>query len=84
SKMEQYRLLPQNIYNMDKKGFCIGQIGKIKRVFSKKAYKRGLLKGAGINSARMWVTVLASVSIVGVVLPPTIIFEAQTTSIQDT
>ncbi|KAF2228330.1 DDE-domain-containing protein [Viridothelium virens] len=35
----------------------------MKRVFSKKAYKCGLLKGAGVNGARTWVTVLASVSI---------------------
>jgi hypothetical protein len=34
-KMEQYRIQPQHLYNMDEKGFLIGVIGRSKRIFSK-------------------------------------------------
>jgi hypothetical protein len=36
SKIEEYNILPANTYNMDEKGFLIGQIGRSKRVFSKR------------------------------------------------
>ena len=35
---------------MDKKGFLIGILRQMKRVFSKEAFKRGRIKGAGQNS----------------------------------
>jgi hypothetical protein len=34
-KMEEYQVEPQNIYNMDKKGFLIGIMGRSKRIFNK-------------------------------------------------
>ena len=39
SKIAQYKIKPENTYNMDKKSFLIGLINKSKRIFSKKAYK---------------------------------------------
>jgi hypothetical protein len=34
-KMEEYKILPYNSYNIDKKGFIIGVIGNSKRVFTR-------------------------------------------------
>jgi hypothetical protein len=34
-KMEQYSIQPQNCYNMDKKGFLIGHLRKVRRIFPK-------------------------------------------------
>jgi hypothetical protein len=34
-KMEEYQVEPQNIYNMDEKGFLIGITGRSKRIFNK-------------------------------------------------
>lgn len=31
--MEEHRILPENTYNMDQKGFLIGRITKAKRFF---------------------------------------------------
>jgi hypothetical protein len=32
-KMEQYNIQPQNCYNMDEKGFLIGHLQKVRRIF---------------------------------------------------
>ena len=46
-KIDEYNISPQNSYNMDEKGFLIGVLRQMKRVFFKKAFKRGRIKGAG-------------------------------------
>lgn len=38
-KIEQYGIEPQNIYNMDEKGFLIGFLTKAKRIFTKQWYE---------------------------------------------
>ena len=43
-KIEQYDVNTQHIYNMDKKGFLIRVLFKIKRIFSKRQYNKGLIK----------------------------------------
>ena len=43
-KIKQYRVELQHIYNIDKKGFLVGILLKIKRIFSHKCYKEGLIK----------------------------------------
>jgi hypothetical protein len=34
-KMEQYSIQPQNCYNIDEKGFLIGYLQKVRRIFPK-------------------------------------------------
>ena len=43
-KIEQYGVEPQHIYNIDKKGFLVGILLKIKRIFSRRRYKEGSIK----------------------------------------
>ena len=43
-KIEQYKMEPQYIYNMDEKGFLVGILLKIKRIFSRRRYKEGSIK----------------------------------------
>ena len=43
-KIEQYKIEPQHIYNIDEKGFLIRILAKIKRIFSRRRYKEGLVK----------------------------------------
>ena len=43
-KLEQYKVEPQNIYNIDKKGFLIGILLKMKYIFSYRYYKVGEIK----------------------------------------
>ena len=37
-KIAEYNKLPKNMYNIDKKGFLIGYLKKLRRVFSKIAF----------------------------------------------
>ena len=43
-KIEQYKVEPQHTYNIDEKGFLIRILLKIKRIFSRRRYKEGLIK----------------------------------------
>jgi hypothetical protein len=38
--MEEYDVLPGNTYNIDEKGFMIGQTGRSKRVFSRETWEK--------------------------------------------
>jgi hypothetical protein len=38
SKMQEYEVEAENVYNTDEKGFMIGTIGRSKRVFSKQSW----------------------------------------------
>jgi hypothetical protein len=38
SKMQEYEVEAENVYNMNEKGFMIGTIGHSKRVFSKQSW----------------------------------------------
>lgn len=79
SKMAQYDILPENTYNMDEKGFLIGVLQKTKRVFSKGTE----IRGTGQDGNREWITVVATISMDGSYLPPSIIYQAKTDNIQD-
>jgi hypothetical protein len=43
-KIEEYKVLPENTYNIDKKGFMIGVTSRSKRVFNKVLYKKKQFK----------------------------------------
>ena len=43
-KIEQYEVEPQHIYNMDEKGFLVGILSKMKRIFSRRRYEEGSIK----------------------------------------
>ena len=84
AKIEQYGILPQNTYNMDEKGFLIGILQKVKRVFNKDSEKRGKLIGAGQDGNHEWITCLATICMDGTYIPPSLIYQATTGNIQDT
>jgi hypothetical protein len=74
--IEKYDILPQNRYNMDEKGFMAGVLGKQKRVFSKASWTRNYKKQASHDGSREWITLLACIGADGTVLPPGLIFSA--------
>jgi hypothetical protein len=43
-KISQYDIEPYNIYNIDEKGFMLGVLIRLKRVFSRRLYKKGKIK----------------------------------------
>jgi hypothetical protein len=84
SKIEQYGIQPQNMYNMDEKGFLIGYLTKSKRVFTRALFESGKLLGAAQDGNRKWVTVVATICADGTSLSPGLIYEGQPNTIQDT
>ncbi|MFL6546931.1 MAG: hypothetical protein ACJ8LM_17345 [Candidatus Udaeobacter sp.] len=69
---------------MDEKGFLIGVLQKVQRIFTKEAFEKGKLLGAGQDGNREWITVLATICMDGTFLPPGLIYQALSGNIQDT
>jgi hypothetical protein len=43
-KIEFYKIEPAHTYNMDEKGFMVGAVGRQKRIFSKRQFKKKAFK----------------------------------------
>jgi hypothetical protein len=52
ARIKKYDILPEDVYNMDEKGFLISRLQKTQRVFTKDLYKQGKLVGASQNGSR--------------------------------
>jgi hypothetical protein len=81
--MDGYQSLPENTYNMDEKSFLIGRVTKAKRVFPKDQKASGKLLGAGQDGSREWISVTATICADGTTLPPLLIYDSTSGSIQD-
>jgi hypothetical protein len=62
-KLEQYGIEPRHMYNMDEKGFLIGVLSKIKRIFSRRRYEEGGMRQVIQNGNREWITTTTIVCI---------------------
>ena len=60
-KIEQYKVDPRHIYNMDEKGFLIGILLRIKRIFSKWRYEEGGIKQIIQDGNCEWITTIACI-----------------------
>jgi hypothetical protein len=72
SKIEEYGVLPGNTYNMDEKGFMIGQVGRTKRVFSRETCEKKRKTEVLQDGSPEWITVMACVGDGGDALPPSL------------
>ena len=68
---------------MDEKGFLIGVIKKIRRIFTKAWQEQGKLQGAAQDGNRSWITLIACVCADGTSLPPALIYQATSGDLQD-
>lgn len=82
-KIEEYGILPEHTYNMDEKGFLLGRTTKAKRIFPKDRKASDKLPGAGQDGSREWITVVATICGDGTTLPPLLIYDSTSGSIQD-
>jgi len=69
---------------MDEKGFLLGVLQKMRRIFSLLMFESGQLLGASQDGIRTWITLLACICMDGTCIPPAIIFQAQSGDILDT
>jgi hypothetical protein len=79
-KVEEHEIEPQNMYNMDEKGFLIGWSIKQQRVFSKGSK---VAKGVLHDGNREWITLLACVCADGTPLTPCLIYAGAEKQLQD-
>jgi hypothetical protein len=82
-KIAQYEVSEENTYNMDEKGFLIGVLQRLQRVYSKEAFNRGSLSIASQDGNREWITCIASICMDGSWIPPTLIYQAQPGTVMD-
>jgi hypothetical protein len=82
SKMTEYNILPHNTYNMDKKGFMIGELSKSKHVFLKQLWESKEMISALQDRSRDWVTIIAAICADGTLLPPSIIYTSANSTLQ--
>jgi hypothetical protein len=82
-RINYYKILPSNTYNMDEKGFMIGVINKGKRVFEKSVFERGGMKQFTQDGNREWTTILATICADGTWVAPSAIFAAKRGNIRE-
>jgi hypothetical protein len=82
-KIDEYEVLPSNIYNMDEKGFLIGFLTKSKRIYSKTYFESRNLLGHIQDGNRECITILGCICADGTAIPPSIIFQALNGNLQD-
>ena len=68
---------------MDEKGFLIGHLQKVRRIFPKSLMKKQKLLGTGQDGSREWITLLATICVDGSSLPPALIYKAVSGDLQD-
>jgi hypothetical protein len=83
SKLSQYDIELCNTYNMDEKGFMLGVLTCLKRVFSRRLYEEGKLKAYIQDGNREWITLLACICADGSYIEPSLIYQLASGLIQD-
>ena len=82
--MTEYKILPQNTYNMDEKGFLIRIIGSMQRIWAKELKKSGALLRAAQDGNREWLTILACICGDGTWINPVLIYQGVELQLRDT
>jgi hypothetical protein len=69
---------------MEEKGFLIGHLQKVKRIFPKALVRTHKLLGTGQDGAQHWITLMATIRADSSSLPPALIYKAASGNLQDT
>jgi len=72
--IDEFKIKPQNTYNMDQKGFLLGLIQRSVRVVVKASEKTAFLQQSG---QREMITVIEAVGAFGQEIPPMIIMKGE-------
>lgn len=75
-EIERFNITPENVYNLDEKGFAIGLLQKSHPIFPRALYKRDQLIATGQHGNREWITVLAAICADGTAISPSLIYKA--------
>jgi hypothetical protein len=83
NKLDRYEVEPRYIYNMDEKGFMIGVQSRSKRIFSRASLESGIRRSLIQDGNRDWITLIACICADGSHLDPSLIYQGQSGSIQN-
>jgi hypothetical protein len=82
AKMKQYNIQPCYCYNIDEKGFMIGVTGCSKQVFTQWQWEKKEVRASLQDGSHEWLTLLATVCTDVSTLPPVLIFQVSSGSLQ--
>jgi hypothetical protein len=82
-KREQRTIQPRLTYNMDEKGFSIGEAALSKRVFGKAICVKDGVRGTTQDGNRQWITIIPTIYADGTTLPTSIIYPSEGYNILD-
>jgi len=68
---------------MDEKGFLIGYLQKVRRIFPRALIEKQKLLGTSQDRSREWITLLATICADGSLLLPALIYKAVSSNLQD-
>jgi hypothetical protein len=74
--IEEYDIKPENMYNIDKSGFSVGEVEASRRIINAIVYEAFQAK----PGQQEWVTLVECISMDGSALPLLIIFKAENLS----
>jgi hypothetical protein len=69
-------------YNMDEKGFALGQMNNSKRFFSRALWERKVVQAPLQDGSQEWITILACICANGTALSPGLIYQSSTSAVQ--
>jgi hypothetical protein len=81
SKMAEYSIKPDQIYNMDEKGLLMERTTRTHRVFSRAMWDRGELQAALQDGSREWITTLATICADGTALAPSLVYSSDASAV---
>ena len=67
-KIIQYKIKLEDTYNIDKKEFLLGQLLKVKRIFSRAAFENSRIKHIIQDSNKEWITLIVIIYVDGIYL----------------
>ena len=82
--MDEHKIIPENIWNVDEKGFLIGVGSKMRRIMSREAYKAGRCRQSTQDRNREFITLIACVSAIGKRIPATLLYKGMSRDLQNT
>jgi hypothetical protein len=72
------------LLNMEEKGFLIGRLQKVRKIFPKALMQQQRLLGTGQDGSREWITLIVTIFTDRSSLPPALIYKAVSGDLQDT
>jgi hypothetical protein len=82
-KIEQYKLSPEQIYNMDEKGFMLGVTPKRQTIFTRRKYEQGGYKQHVQDGNREWITTIGCICANKTAISPALIYMAKSGFLQE-